>query len=560
MAVFNQFHLNNLRGDIFGGVTAAVIALPMALAFGVASGAGAEAGLYGAIFVGLFAALFGGTPTLMSEPTGPMTVVFTAVIVKLVGDNPENGMAMAFTVVMMAGLFQIIFGSLRLGKYVTLMPYPVVSGFMSGIGVILVILQIAPLLGHATPSGAMLDKLQSLPALFDDIKNNELILATITLAVLFLLPKKLRKLMPPQLVALVLGTVVSLWIINDPGLRRIGEIPAGLPDFRMPTFSQDQIMIMFIDALVLGMLGCIDALLTSVIADSLTRTRHRSNKELIGQGIGNMASGLFGGLPGAGATMGTVVGIQAGAKTAVAGLVRVLILVIVVLWASGLTAHIPLAVLAGIAFKVGINIIDWGFLRRAHKISTKGAVITYAVIMLTVFVDLIVAVGLGLFIANIITITRLSELHAEDVIVVNDGEQNLLELNQHEKDMLDMANGRICLLDLRGTLIFGLSQTITRHSETFSRSAVLIIDLSEVNHIGVSAALALEQAILDMRRTEHEVYVVGATGQPLTRLNDLGLSRLLNEDRFFDSRESAIRQATKLLSSKDRQMQSVVQP
>ncbi len=553
MQIFNVINTQNLRGDIFGGVTAAVIALPMALAFGVASGAGAEAGLYGAILVGLFAALFGGTPTLMSEPTGPMTVIFTAVIVKLVGDNPENGMAMAFTVVMMAGVFQIMFGTLRLGKYVTLMPYPVVSGFMSGIGIILIILQLAPLIGHPTPGGSMFDKLQSLPEVFDNINQGELTLGLVTLAILFLMPKKIKKVIPPQLIALVIGVIVSIAVLSDPNIRRIGEIPSGLPELRIPTFSAEQLMIMFLDALVLGMLGCIDALLTSVIADSLTRTHHRSNKELIGQGLGNVASGLFGGLPGAGATMGTVVGIQAGSRTALAGLVRVAVLVIVVFWASGLTAYIPLAVLAGIAFKVGVDIIDWKFLRRVHLISRKGALITYGVIALTVFVDLIVAVGLGLFVANVITITRLSELHAEDVSLVSDPDlDNSLEMTEHDKDMLRIANGRVLLLHLRGTLIFGVSRVITQQSAVINDSYVLIVDLTDVNHIGVSAALALEQTIHDMLRAEREVYLVGATGQPLERLTKLGLKEVLPEERFLATREAALRQANTVLSSKDR--------
>ena len=204
MWIFNEINLKNVHGDVFGGVTAAVIALPMALAFGVASGAGAEAGLYGAVLVGLFAALFGGSPTLISEPTGPMTVVFTAVIAELIATNPENGMAMAFTVVIMAGLFQISFGAMRLGKYVTLMPYTVVSGFMSGIGIILVILQIGPLLGQAAPAGGVIGILESIPVLFSNIQGEETLLALITVFILVFMPLRLKRFLPPQLVALII--------------------------------------------------------------------------------------------------------------------------------------------------------------------------------------------------------------------------------------------------------------------------------------------------------------------------------------------------------------------
>ena len=367
MRVFNEISLGNLRGDLFGGLTAAVVALPMALAFGVASGAGAEAGIYGAILIGLFAALFGGTPTLISEPTGPMTVVFTAVITTLIASHPEQGLAMAFTVVVLTGLFQILFGLLRLGKYVTLMPHTVISGFMTGIGLILMILQLAPMMGQPTPGGGVMGTLERLPALLSNIAPAEMALAVGTIAVLFLTPARFKRFVPPQLTVLVLGTLASMALLDPSDIRRIGAIPTGLPELRLPVFSASEWQTMVIDAAVLGMLGCIDALLTAVVADNLTRSQHNSDKELVGQGIGNVVSGLFGGLPGAGATMGTVVNIQAGGRTALSGIVRVAILLVVMLGAADLTASIPLAVLAGIAFHVGFNIVDWSFLARAHR-------------------------------------------------------------------------------------------------------------------------------------------------------------------------------------------------
>jgi len=536
MRLFNEISLGNTKGDMYGGVTAAVIALPMALAFGVASGAGAEAGLYGAILVGLFAALFGGSPTLISEPTGPMTVVFTAVIAKLIASDPVNGMAMAFTVVIMAGMFQILFGVMRLGKYVTLMPYTVVSGFMSGIGIILIILQIGPLLGQPAPSGGVIAVIENLPSLLAGIQVNETILATLTIAILFLIPKKLKQHLPPPLVALVACTLISMLFLSDAEIRRIGEIPTGLPNIQLPTFSIDQWQVMLIDAIVLGMLGCIDALLTSVVADSITRKRHNSDKELIGQGIGNIMSGLFGGLPGAGATMGTVVSIQAGARTALAGLVRAGILLIVIMWAADLTSVIPLAVLAGIALKVGIDIIDWRFLKRAHFISGKGAIITYGVILLTVFVDLIAAVGIGLFVANVMTITKLSELHANDVKAVTDPDNTDLELSEREKEILREANGKIMLLHLRGTMIFGSSRAITRKNSQIGGAHSLIVDVADVDHLGVSAALSLEESILEMINAGRSVYIVTTKEQALARLDKLGVLNKIPKENILMSR------------------------
>ena len=543
MRIFNEIGLYNLRGDIFGGVTAAVIALPMALAFGVASGAGAEAGLYGAILVGLFAALFGGSPTLISEPTGPMTVVFTAVITASIASDPDNGLAMAFTVVVMAGMFQILFGALRLGKYVTLMPYSVVSGFMSGIGIILIILQIGPVLGQAAPAGGVIAILQNIPGLVANIRFEESMLALVTVIILFMMPAKLKRYLPPQLLALIVGTAISVMLINAEDIRRIGEIPTGLPDFQMPVFSIEQWQMMLVDSIVLGMLGCIDALLTSVIADSLTRQQHNSDKELIGQGIGNVMSGLFGGLPGAGATMGTVVSIQSGSLTALSGLIRAVILIIVVLWAAGLTATIPLAVLAGIALKVGFDIIDWKFLKRAHRLSGRGALIVYGVIALTVFVDLIVAVGIGLFLANIMTITRLSELQADDVKAVTDPDKTDLELTPYEHDLMETAAGKVLLLHLRGNMLFGVSRAISRKNSAVEGCRALIIDLKEVVHLGVSSALVLEETMLDMIRAGRCVYLVGASGQPRNRLEKLGVLQQLPPENIVDKRITALEKA-----------------
>lgn len=542
MEITNRIHFDNLRGDIFGGLTAAIVSLPLALAFGVASGAGAIAGLYGAVCVGFFAALFGGTPTLISEPTGPMTVVMTAIVASLTARNPELGLPMAFTVVMLAGIFQILFGIFKMGKYITLMPYSVISGFMSGIGVILIILQIPPFLGQAAPKGGVLGTVQKIPELLSNINPPEAILGAITLAIIFLMPSKFKRFVPPQLLALVIGTLISLFFFQGVEIRRIGDIPVGLPTLQMPTFSAAQMITMLVDGAVLGMLGCIDTLLTAVIADSLTRTEHKSNKELIGQGIGNLVSGICGGLPGAGATMGTVVNIQTGATTALSGITRALILLVVVLWAAGLTKSIPMAVLAGIALKVGIDILDWSFLKRSHKISLKGTLIMYGVLLLTVFVDLIVAVGVGVFIANILTIDRLSELQAQEVKTITDNDDEIL-LSPEEKRLLNQANGRIILFYLSGPMIFGVSKAIAREHTAMKEADVLILDLSDVPLLGVTASLAIENAIKDAIDKGLQVFIVGATSKIQHRLERLGILAQLPPDHVLMDRTIALQQA-----------------
>lgn len=553
MAITNQIRFNNLRGDIFGGITAAIVSLPLALAFGVASGAGPIAGLYGAVCVGFFAALFGGTPTLISEPTGPMTVVMTAIVAGLTTSNPENGLAMAFTVVMLAGLFQIIFGVFKLGKYITLMPYSVISGFMSGIGVILIILQIAPFLGHPAPKGGVLATVVAIPQLLATAKPPEVILGALTLAIIFFMPKKLKRLVPPQLVALIVGTIISLTIFGNVDIRRIGdlgEIPMGLPQFQLPTFTLGQITTMFVDGVMLGMLGCIDTLLTAVIADSLTRTEHKSDKELIGQGIGNIVSGICGGLPGAGATMGTVVNIQTGATSALSGITRALILLVVVLGAARYTQPIPMAVLAGIALKVGVDILDWSFLKRSHKVSLKGSLIMYGVLLLTVFVDLIVAVGVGVFIANILTIERLSSLQSQEVKLISDTDDDA-RLSDEEKQLLDKGAGRVLLFYLSGPMIFGLSKAIAREHNAMKEADTLVIDLSDVPHLGVTASLAIENAIRDAYDKGLQIYVVGASTKIQTRLERLGLFELIKPEHVLANRTEALRQAVDYVYSKD---------
>lgn len=550
MPITNQIRFNNLRGDIFGGVTAAVVSLPLALAFGVASGVGPLGGLYGAVCVGFFAALFGGTPTLISEPTGPMTVVMTAIVASLTASNPENGLAMAFTVVMLAGLFQIVFGIFKLGKYVTMMPYSVISGFMSGIGVILIILQIAPFLGQAAPKNGVLGTFLKIPELIANVNPPEAILGAITLAIIFFMPKKIKKLVPPQLIALIVGTVISLTVFGNADIRRIGEIPVGLPPLQLPTFSAGQLTVMLVDGVMLGMLGCIDTLLTAVVADSLTRTEHNSNKELIGQGIGNIVSGLCGGLPGAGATMGTVVNIQTGATSAVSGLTRALVLLVVVLGAAKLTQPIPMAVLAGIALKVGIDILDWSFLKRSHKISAKGSLIMYGVLLLTVFVDLIVAVGIGVFIANILTINQLSEMQSSEVKLISDIDDDV-KLSDEHKQLLDKGKGRVLLFCLSGPMIFGLSKAIAREHNAMKEADALVMDLTEVPSLGVTASLAIENVIRDAHDKGLEVYVVGASEKIQRRLQKLGLFDLIHPEHVMSDRTTALKQAVDRVYAKE---------
>ncbi|MBA6233979.1 SulP family inorganic anion transporter [Colwellia sp. MB3u-28] len=539
----HRFKDMNLKGDLFGGVTTAVISLPLALAFGVASGAGAEAGLWGAIMVGFFAALFGGSSSLISEPTGPMTVIMTAVLTTMMAKYPETGLAISFTIVMMAGAFQILLGTLKLGKYITLMPYSVISGFMSGIGVILIIMQLSPLLGQASPVGGVTGTLLSLPTLLSNIKFSELFLALLTLGILFFLPKRYRKYVPAQLVALVSVTLISMLLFNNEDIRRIGEIPAGLPSLVIPHFNTEIFTTMVIDALVLGTLGCIDTLLTAVIGDSLTRKEHDPDKELRGQGIANMISGLFGALPGAGATMGTVTNIQVGARSPLSGIIRALVLALVVLVAAGLTEPIPMAVLAGIAVYVGFNILDWSFIQRAHKVSIQGMAIMYGVMLLTVFVDLIVAVGLGVFISNIIVIERLSREQARQVKAISDSDGDDVPLNSRERKLLEKANGKVLFFYLSGPMIFSVSKAISRQHTRVAEYDVMILDLTDVPMIDETVGLALENAVKDALDAQCEVFLLCPNEQTRQQLEKCNVLDLVPNKNIYSFRDEALQAA-----------------
>jgi sulfate permease, SulP family len=534
--LLNSIHFRNWRGDLLGGLTAAIVALPLALAFGVASGAGAISGLYGAIFVGFFAALCGGTPTQVSGPTGPMTVVVTTMIAALVARHPDTGLAMAFTVVMLGGLLQILFGILRLGQYITLMSYTVISGFMSGIGVIIVLLQLPPLLGH-TGSGAVFTTLQQLPTYLSQSNLIAMGLGLLTLVIVFAAPPKLNRILPSPLLALVLVTVLSVVVFGDANLARIGTIPTGFPTLQMPTFSLNELAEMLRYGLMLGVLGSIDSLLTSLVADNISRTQHNSDKELIGQGIGNLLAGLFGGLPGAGATMRTVVNVQSGGKTPLSGMVHALVLLMVMLWAGPLTAQIPHAVLAGILLKVGIDIIDWGFIKRVPNLSLKGTGLMYLVLFLTVFADLVTAVLVGSFVANMLTIKRLTDVQSDNIQAITDPAQ-CHNLSSAEQEILIQSGGDILLLHLAGPMSFGAVKKIMRQMAIIQNYQALVLDLGEVSTIGVTVALAIESIVQDSINHHRPVWIIVTPGQVQQRLEKLALHRFSTTQKT--SRELSI--------------------
>lgn len=537
MRLIHGLHFDNIRGDIYGGLTAAVVALPLALAFGVASGAGPIAGLYGAIFVGLFAALFGGTPAQVSGPTGPMTVVMAGVFTQF-GHEP----AMAFTVVMLAGLLQILFGVLKLGRYINLMPFPVISGFMSGIGVIIIILQLAPLVGHTSPVGGILIALVHVPQAYSSPAIEATAIGLLALFIVFAWPARLGRIVPPPLVALVIGTLVAIFAL--PGAPVLGEIPTGLPQPILPLFDLASVPLMLRSALILAVLGTIDSLLTSLIADNVTQSHHNSDRELIGQGIGNAIAGVFGAIPGAGATMRTVVNVRAGGRTPISGALHALVLLAIVLGLGGFAERIPHAVLAGILIKVGLDIIDWGYLQRVRRAPGAGVVIMLVVLLLTVFVDLITAVGAGVVLASLLFVKRMSDLQLGNIHTIVSPEDSAT-LDADETKIMAAADGRIAIYHLSGPFSFGAASGMARRMADADAYDALIVDLSDVPFLDSSASLAVEAVIKQVQSRDKQVFVAGVGAETGQVLDKLGALSLLSPDHRHDTRREALHAAAR---------------
>ena len=527
------FDFSHLRGDIFGGLTAGVVALPLALAFGEASGAGPIAGVYGAIIVGFFAALFGGTPSQISGPTGPMIVVFAGVFASLSGD-----VSLVFATVVLAGVIQIAFGLLGFGQYIRLVPYPVVSGFMSGIGCIIIALQLARLFGHEPAGSGTIPALMEVPNAVSNPNWEALGIGLLTLAIVFRWPAKWGRYLPGPLAALITGTVASLGLSTVPVL---GDIPTGLPQFIMPAFSSDTLLIVFEAAMILAVLGAIDSLLTSLVADNMTRTRHHSNRELIGQGVGNTIAGFFGGIPGAGATMRTVVNIRTGGVTKISGMLHSLLLLAVVVVLAPLASKIPHAVLAGILVKVGYDIIDVSYLKHAHRGPRFDLALMVMVLSLTVFVDLITAVVAGVVVAALAFVKQVAD--AQLAAAAGENKESVDGLSELESTLLNECGNRLTYFDLGGPLSFGAAADLGHHvreriSPTHHTS--LVLDFSKVPFMDVSAARAVETIALDAAHAGKHLYVCGINEQVTASLEGLGVSELIPVTSRFETRVDAL--------------------
>ena len=429
-----------------------------------------------------------------------MVVVFAGIFATLSG-NP----ALVFAAVVLAGVLQVLLGIFKMGQYIRLVPYPVVSGFMSGIGCIIIALQLSRLFGHEPDGGGTIPALTAIPEAVMDPNVNALIIGVLTLVVIFTWPKSLGKIIPPPLAALVIGTVSSLFLAGAPIL---GDIPTGFPSIVIPEFTADTFAIVLEAAILLAVLGAIDSLLTSLVADNMTRTRHDSDKELIGQGIGNTVAGLFGAIPGAGATMRTVVNIRTGGQTKLSGMLHAFVLLLVVVSLSPLASQIPHAVLAGILIKVGYDIIDIGYLKRAHKGPRLDLILMALVLILTVFVDLITAVAAGVVLAALAFVKQLADEQLKQFGGTSDTASSS---TPEELELLTKAKGQVTVFDFGGPLSFGAAADLGHQvrERTKNKSSAIILDFSKVPFIDVSASRAVETIITDATAVGKTVYETG---------------------------------------------------
>jgi len=545
MKLFNNLHLNNLKGDFSGGVAAALVALPLAIAFGVLSGAGPMAGIYAAIFVGFFAALFGSTASQISGPTGPMTVLMTAIFMQYTSLDPVHGLAIGFTVIMLGGLFLILFGLFRIGQYINMIPHSVISGLMSGLGLTIILLQIGPLLGHAD-SGTPWQSLLQLPNVIAHPATETAMLGALALVLMYFQPRNISRIIPTPLTAIVVGTTVYLLLFPDSMVKTVGEMSATLPSLQLPVFTIDLSIDIIKSALALAVLATIDTLMTSLVADNISRNQHNSDRELVGQGIANTVSGFFGGLAGAGASMRTVINARHGGQTPLSGIFHALIVAALALLASQYISLIPHAILAAILIKVASDLIDWDYIKRLHKAPKPAIAIMFSVLLLTLFIDMIIAIGTGITLASLLFMKRISDLQLEKTSTITHP-QDEHPLSEQESQYLAQAQGRILLFHVSGPMSFGAAKSMVKRVASVDNYEALVLDLSDVPIIDFTSSIAIEDIILDAQEAGHHIFITGAKDNVKTALSHQGILDHLLPEHQYQSRIEALKHASELL-------------
>lgn len=525
------------RGDLRGGVQAAAVALPMGLAFGVVSGLGPVAGVYSAICTGLFAALFGGTATQVSGPTGPIAIVMASVVVGF-ADQPGA----VFAVIMLAGVLQFAFGALRLGRYISLIPYPVMSGFATGVGCIIIVMQLNPLLGHPAV-GDTRTAVALLPRHLLEANWTAALIALGCLAACRFLPRTLRTVAPVHLTVLVVASAaIAITGIDVPHLAAPATL---LPHLNWPPWSELPWEDVWIAAVVLALISSLDSLLTSIAADSATQQFHDSDRELVGQGLGNLFAGLFGALPGAGSTFRTMANIRAGGRTPLSGVIHSIVLLALLLGLGNLIEFIPASVLAGILVYIGLGIIDWKYIRRFLVVPPGGVVIMVVVWFIALFVNVVTAAAVGMVMASLAFVKRMADLQLEALDPRN-ASRAASGLTREERAAFDRAEGRTLFIHLSGPLTFGAATGITKRFATMARYQAIVLEFTDVPHIDESGMLALENIVHRAHEMKQVVLLVGLQSRLIRPIIRFGLRSVLRSCPRFRRRLDALEYAAKI--------------
>jgi len=602
---------SNFRGNLFGGITAGIVALPLALAFGVQSGLGPDAGLYGAIFIGFFASLFGGTNTQISGPTAPMTAVSMVVIAGIIATHNgsvEQALPYILLVFLLAGLMQVLLGVTGVGKYIKYIPYPVVSGFMTAIGLIILITQLLPVLGYYTEddtafietfkpraeevimtnilqeeaeegilvledfketisrseqiseeeilqeakvlakseTSGVAGAIKALPRAITNINWLEFILASLTIFIIYGF-KKITTKVPSTLVALLVVSVGAYFLKLN--YQPIDQIPGGFPIPNLNMFTEfqfGQISPYIFTALTLAFLGAIDSLLTSVVADNMTKTKHNPNKELMGQGIGNSVAAIFGGIPGAGATIRTVVNIKSGGTTKLSGMIAAVLLLIILLALGPVASQIPAAVLAGILITVGIGVMDYKGLKAIPKMQKAEVTIMIVVLLLSVFWNLVYAVGIGLVLASIIFMKKIGDLTAGHSKVVP--LKNAYELSlawSDEVNFPERLKEEVFIKRLEGPLFFGYTSDFQQLANQIPDTAThVIIRMGKTPYIDQSGLYAMEEVLMNITKKGITPIFEDLQAQPRVMMEKIDIiPDLVPKELIFSDFKEAVKYA-----------------
>lgn len=554
-----QLDLKSIRGDFLGGVTAAIVVLPIGMAFGIASGMGIVAGLYGAVAMCLIGSIFGGTKTQISGPTAPMTVAMTVVIATYADGNVSHALA----IVVFAGFIQVLLGLSRIGRFVVYTPYVVISGFMTGIGLIIVLVHLPPILGAPTPSGGALGAVSALPDAFGAVNLHAVFVALVTIVIGLLWPKRFGRFMPAPLLGLIGGSILGLiWLTDAPTL---GSLPVGLPDFSLALPSAGFLLRAIEPALILALLGSVDSLLTSLVADSLTGTSHNSNRELIGQGLGNITAGLIGGLPGAGTTTCTVTNIMSQGTTRLSGLICGTLLLTVLLWFGKFFPPIPLSALAGVMVLVGLEIVDWNLVKRLHRVQAYYLSVVLLTCGLTIFVDLVTAVAVGLIVAGLTHAAQLESLeldHLKSLPLLDwkflhrlDPDEPDFEDGLTEKGV-DMFSARVGLVEFNGIYTVASSRELSSViGEDIKDHEVVIFDFSKTDHIDDSVAMVIVRLINIVVKSDTELIITGLGGSVADTLNSLDVLRQVPQTHVVRDMDECRVLAIQLLEVEDKKIE-----